>query len=118
MNKKKDSTINTIIGEDTAITGNIQLDGNIIIYGKIEGDIKTTGTITVSMTSKLQGNLYGEDVSVSGNVTGNIKASGKVVLGEKAVLKGDIEAAQIVIEDGAKFEGHCFMQLSEGNPAT
>lgn len=112
MNKKKDSTINTIIGEDTAITGNIQLDGNIIIYGQVEGDISTRNAITLSTTACIRGNLHGEDINIGGNIEGNVNAAGKVILGEKAVLKGDIKAAQLVIEDGAKFEGSCYMNLN------
>lgn len=113
MNKKKDTTINTIIGEDTVFTGNIQLNGNIIIYGQIIGDVSTGGTITLSTTAKIRGNLNGEDLNIGGAVDGNVSAKGKVILGEKALLKGDIKAAQIVVEDGARFEGSCFMNLNE-----
>ena len=113
MNKKKDATINTIIGGDTVITGNILLNGNIIIYGEIIGDVKTDGAITLSTTAKVRGNLHGEDLNIGGNVEGNVSAGGKVILGEKALLKGDINAGQVVIEDGAKFEGSCFMNLKE-----
>jgi len=113
MNKKKDTTINTIIGGDTVITGNIQLNGNIVIYGEIIGDVKTDGTITLSTAAKVHGNLNGEDLNIGGDVEGNVSASGKVILGEKALLKGDINAGQVVIEDGAKFEGSCFMNLGE-----
>lgn len=112
MTKKKDTTINTIIGEDTTVTGNIQLQGNLIVYGQINGDISTKGAITISTTAKIRGNLNGEDLNIGGDVEGNVNGFGKVILGEKARLKGDIQAAQIVIEDGAKFDGHCLMQLN------
>ena len=114
--KKKDTTINTIIGEDTIITGNIQLQGNLIIYGQINGDISTGGAITISTTAKIRGNLSGEDLNIGGDVEGNISGSGKVILGEKAQLKGDIQAGQIVIEDGAKFDGRCLMHLDDDKP--
>ena len=113
MMKKKDTAINTILGEDTTITGNVQLKGNIIIYGKVTGDIYTDGTITVSTTARIHGQLNGENLNIGGKVEGNVVAKGKVFLCETALLKGDISASQIVIEDGARFEGSCSMNLSD-----
>jgi len=113
MTKKKDTAINTILGEDTTVTGNIQLKGNIIIYGKVTGDISTDGTITLSTTARIHGQLNAENLNISGKVEGNVVAKGKVFLAETALLKGDISASQIVIEDGARFEGSCFMNLSD-----
>ncbi len=113
MTKKKDTTINTIIGEDAIITGNIQLNGNIIIYGQINGDVTTDGAITLSTTAKIQGQLNGEDLNIGGEVEGNVTSRSKITLGNKAILKGDIKAAQIVIEDGAFFDGSCVMERAK-----
>lgn len=115
---KKESTINTIVGENTLIAGNINCDGNIIVYGKIEGDITTEGTITIFATSAVQGNLTGFNVQISGKVKGNLDAKRKVVLGEKSCLIGDVKAAQIVIEEGAAFEGRCVMQPANSGSVT
>lgn len=117
MTKLKESSINTIIGEDTSVNGDIRLDGNIIIYGKVEGNIHTDGAITLSPTAHVSGQLQGKHINIGGKITGNLTAEGKVVLGEKAILKGDIRATHLVIEDGAKFEGNCNMQLEEASAA-
>jgi cytoskeletal protein CcmA (bactofilin family) len=109
MTKKKDTTINTIIGEDAIVNGNIQLNGNIIIYGQINGDVSTDGAITLSTTAKINGNLNGEELNIGGTVEGDVTSKGKIILGDQANLKGNISAAQVVIEDGAKFEGSCLM---------
>lgn len=110
--KKKEASINTIIGEKTVITGNLRLEGDIIIYGKIAGDVETDGTITIFSGSTIKGNLQGAHLNIGGHVEGNIKAAGKVALGDRAFLRGDIHATQIVIEDGAVFEGRCEMQFT------
>ncbi|MFH1213034.1 MAG: polymer-forming cytoskeletal protein [Candidatus Neomarinimicrobiota bacterium] len=119
--KKKEQAINTIIGEKTVITGNLHLEGDIIIYGKINGDIDTDGTITIFSGSEIKGKLKGAYLNIGGHVEGNINAVGKVALGDRAFLRGDIKAAQIVIEDGAVFEGRCEMHFahpSEPAPLT
>lgn len=111
MTKKKNNGIETIIGKDTIVTGNINLTGNILVYGKINGDISTNGTITLATTAQIHGQLTGEDLNIGGTVEGNVQALDKFILGEKATLNGDIKAAKIVIEDGARFEGSCFMNM-------
>ena len=109
--KKKESSINTIIGEKTIITGSLRLEGDIIIYGKISGDIETDGTITIFPGAEIKGNLQSANLNIGGHVEGDVIATGKVTLGDRSFLRGDIKAAQIVIEDGAVFEGHCEMHF-------
>lgn len=108
--KKMGLSINTIVGEDTVVHGGINLNGNIIVYGKVFGDIKTDGAIRVAACAKIDGSLSGQNIHISGNVEGNINGLGKVILGNKANLLGDIKASQIVIEEGARFVGKCYMQ--------
>jgi len=115
--KKKDTAINTIIGEDTVIQGNIKLDGNIVVYGKILGDIETDGTIRIGPGAEIEGKLIGTDLQIGGHVEGNVMAVGKVMLGDKSVLHGDMKASQIVIEEGAHFEGRCDMQAHSSTPS-
>jgi cytoskeletal protein CcmA (bactofilin family) len=109
--KKKESSINTIIGEKTIITGSLRLEGDIIIYGKISGDIETDGTITIFPGAEIKGNLQSANLNIGGHVEGDVIATGKVTLGDRSFLRGDIKAAQIVIEDGAVFEGLCEMHF-------
>ncbi len=108
--KRKDSSINTIIGENATVNGDIKLAGNIVVNGKVNGDIETKGIIRVLQGAIIIGKLVGKDLHIGGQVEGNVIASGKVVLGDRSLLHGDVEAAQIVIEEGAQFEGKCDMQ--------
>lgn len=117
LNKKKEPAINTIIGEKTALTGDMRLEGDIIIYGKIEGNIQTDGTVTIFSSATIKGNIEAAQVNIGGHVEGNINSQGRVALGDKAFLKGDIRATQIVIEDGAIFEGRCEMHIPPAHTA-
>ena len=113
MAKKSDGKIDTIIGEGTDLTGDIKQEGSIVIYGKVEGKIDTEGTITVGHSGLVVGNLTGDEVKVAGRVNGNIIAKSKMILEDTSHLLGDVQAEQIIIEDGAKFEGKCDMNLSK-----
>ncbi len=105
----KANSIDTLIGEATSIEGNIKLKGNIIIYGKISGNIEATGSINVSFGAVAEGQLSADIIQLGGKAIGDIKASGKVILGEKSFLTGDIVAPNLIIKEGAKFEGRCNM---------
>jgi len=49
---------------------------------------------------------------VGGKVSGKINATGKVVLESNAIFKGEMKAARLIIDDGAVFDGQCFMKNS------
>ena len=61
----------------------------------------------------VQGNLTAENASIHGKITGDLSIKNKVVLGKNSHLEGNLEAAIITIEEGAKFEGMCHMIREE-----
>jgi cytoskeletal protein CcmA (bactofilin family) len=113
MKKKEEQAINTLIGKDTEVKGDIKLSGNIIIYGEVFGDIQTEGAIRVFSASRIKGNLHGNDLYIGGKVEGDIIASGKVTLLKTSHFVGNISATQIIIEEGSYFEGSCNMQTTK-----
>ncbi len=111
----KANSIDTLIGEETTIEGNLTLKGNIIVYGKIVGNIKASGGINISPGATIEGELTADIIQLGGKVTGNIEAKRKVILGEKSFLTGDISTPNLVIKEGAKFEGRCDMSGKKEN---
>ena len=112
MNATSDK-VNTIIGEETKLTGNVEQKGSIVIYGNVEGNIKTKGTITIGKEGHVEGDLNGSNITISGQVNGNIIAKTKMILKKNSSLIGDVKAQKIVIDDGAHFEGKCDMNLNK-----
>ena len=110
--KKRDLTINTIIGSDTVIHGDVTLKGNIIVYGSVLGSVNNEASIRVAVGADVKGAMTGGEIYIGGNVVGDINAAGKVTLGNEAKLHGDVKAGQFVIEEGAFFEGKCDMHNS------
>ena len=46
---------------------------------------------------------------MSGTVKGNLEIESKVILGKSSHVTGNLKAAIITIEEGAKFDGMCNM---------
>ncbi|HBR01876.1 MAG TPA: cell shape determination protein CcmA, partial [Ruminiclostridium sp.] len=78
MFRKKNTPLamDTILGEYTSVSGNIESEGSIKILSKIEGDIKANGDIYIEPTASITGNVYGSNVYLSGSIKGNVLAKG------------------------------------------
>ena len=108
-NKSQNSSLGTILAPEIDITGDINVSGNIIVFGKVTGDIVSTGIVNTAKGSRVTGNIKAKSTNISGEVNGNIEVEKKAVLGSSCTLNGNIEAAIITIEEGAKFDGLCSM---------
>lgn len=71
-----------------------------------EGDNESKDVETViGSTVKVEGNFVGSgDIVVEGHVAGSMKTSKNLRIGEQAVIKADIEAANIIV--AGEVRGH------------
>ena len=111
MSSSKFKNVHTMIGPDASIKGPVKLKQGIIIYGKVYGDISTTGSIRVAKDGVVNGNIKCSNIVLGGTIIGDIQSEGSVTLKRTSKLKGDISYRKLHIEDGAKFEGQCDLAL-------
>ena len=93
----------SVISADTIIKGKIDFKGELLIEGKVSGDI-TGDNLTLGSSAKVDGKIIVNGVTIQGNFTGFISAD-SVRLDVGSVVKGDIEHTVIAIEIGANFNG-------------
>ena len=98
-----------IIGSGTTIEGKIRTQGNIRVDGKMIGELHAAENVAVGLTGEIEGNINGRNVTIGGKIRGNIIAVDKLVFEGKAVVRGDIRAARLVIDEGAVFDGKISM---------
>ena len=117
---KKDIDVNnlnnaeTVIGESVQVKGNFESNGNIIINGLLEGEIKTKGVILVGEKAKITANVEAEEIAVKGEIIGNLKVSGYLSIKSSAKIFGDIKCLQISIEKGAEINGKVTISNKKG----
>lgn len=109
LNTNIDTDNTTILREDASFEGKLVFEGNVLVNGKFKGEIFSPGELTVGSTGFIDGSVEIGTIHVYGEVHGNIKAKQKIVINAPAVVKGDIVAPSLVIEEGAIFEGNCSM---------
>src|ERR1700747_3002329 len=94
-----------ILSSDVEIKGSIKFQKELLIDGKVEGDINSDGVLTVGENAEIRGEIKTKSITVYGKVHGNITVAERCELKSKCVLQGDLKAARLTIEEGATFIG-------------
>jgi len=100
-----------IIGKGIIIKGSLTGGGDLVVEGRVEGQVNLKNHLTIENTGKVQADIRAEELTINGEASGNIDASGKVLISTSAKVSGDIKAPRVVIEDGAVFNGSIEMDV-------
>lgn len=96
---------------DASMQGNLNFKDpvNLRINGNFEGTLETKGTLTIGSLATVKADIVGENVTVEGKIKGKIIAKQVLALLSTAVIEGEIHPGKLVMEEGAVFDGKCFM---------
>lgn len=101
--------ISTFIGEDTTIEGTIITKSSLRIDGTVVGGVIAEGTVVLSESGHIQGNVMAENIIVSGIVDGNMEIKDKVNIEPTGEVYGDITTSRILVDEESVFQGKCNM---------
>ena len=93
------------LSSDVEILGSITLQRELLIDGKVQGQINSDGVLTIGENADIRGEIKAKSVTVHGKVYGNITTE-RCELKSKCTLQGDLKAARLIIEEGAAFIGN------------
>ena len=110
-----ESKTSSILGPELEIHGDVKVSGSLLIYGKVFGSIQSSGAVRTANGSVVNGNISAKEAAIGGKVDGDLDIEKKVTLGDTSFLTGDLKAAILTIEEGAKFDGVCSM-LKKSQP--
>ncbi|MFN0064017.1 MAG: polymer-forming cytoskeletal protein [Myxococcaceae bacterium] len=108
---------NTIIGPSILISGKLSGDEDLIVRGRVEGEVALERTLIVENSGVVKANVDVRNAVVSGVVVGNISAQESVELTKDGRMVGDIRAPRVIIVDGASFRGRVDMGDLPARPA-
>ena len=94
---------NSSISPGFSIVGKIVGQGNLHIFGRVEGEVHAS-TVQISNGAQVEGSIFAEDLTIGGHVKGTIRAN-RVKLSSTAVVVGDIYHQFLAIEENGQFEG-------------
>ena len=112
---KPESKTSSILGPELEIHGDVKVSGSLLIYGKVFGSIQSSGAVRTANGSVVNGNISAKEAAIGGKVDGDLDIEKKATLGDTSFLTGNLKAAILTIEEGAKFDGVCSM-LKKAQP--
>ena len=100
------STGQATIGPSIIVRGEVSGNEDLLIQGELDGSVALDDNlVTVGGGGRVKANITGRVITIEGNVEGNLNAKEQIILRGSAVVKGDIKAPRVVLEDGASFRG-------------
>ena len=97
----------TTIGTHVKLTGVLSDPNDIVVLGKLEGEVHSDQQITVGPSSQVKGPVTAARVVVAGTVRGNIHTRDRLEIMPRGNVSGNIETRDLVIHSGATFNGRC-----------
>ena len=111
--KHQDNSELSFVGQRTSIEGKIKTEGSIRIDGRLVGEVMAKANAAVGLSGNVEGSIAAQNISIAGKVNGTAMAGEKLVLEAKSVMRGDIRAAKLVVDEGAMFDGRCAMSAPQ-----
>jgi cytoskeletal protein CcmA (bactofilin family) len=112
------STVDTLIGRQTEIHGDVRFSGGLHVDGKVVGKVialnEKNATVSVSETGMVEGDVRAPTIILNGQVSGDVHASEHISLGSKARVTGNVYYGIIEMTGGAKINGQ---MVHEGDEA-
>jgi cytoskeletal protein CcmA (bactofilin family) len=102
----------TVIGKDAFIKGELRSSSDMLIEGRVEGEIHGTRVI-VGESGEVQARIEAQVLTVRGTVRGDCEGTKKVEITATGKVYGNIASRAIVVAEGATFRGASKMAPSE-----
>ena len=101
--------VDTIIGQQTRIEGDVHFSGGLHVDGSIKGSIiaeaGSDSVLTVSEHGSIEGDVRVPTVILNGTVTGDVRSDDRIELSTKAEVNGDVYYNLIEMAMGAAVNG-------------
>ena len=118
---RRPTAIQTLIGENTRIEGDLHFVGGCHIDGQVNGSVAVDkdpdGFLSVSEYGCVKGNVSVPRVALSGTVDGDLVVTEKAELGPTARVVGNVHYKLIEIAAGAEINGKLIHEADAPQPA-
>lgn len=118
---KSGGSVDTLIGRQTEILGDVRFTGGLHVDGRIKGKVDCSGdktsSLSVSESGSIEGDVRVPNIVLNGQVTGDVHASGKITLAAKARVVGNVYYRILEMQGGAAVNGQLVHETSDAAAA-
>lgn len=113
----KDGVVGGFVGHTTTLSGEANFKGMLRVDGRLSGRVNSEkGTLIVSGGGQVNAEVNVAVAKVNGTINGDINTTERLELGRTARVVGNIQTPELIIEQGAIFEGGCRMTQRPAAP--
>lgn len=114
---KPHSRIDTLIGVETSLSGDVNFSGGLRVDGHIRGNVTESAanpsTLVLSESGSIEGAVTVSHIVLNGKITGPIRSAQYLELQPKSRVVGDVYYQSLEMHTGAIIEGK-LVHLSDG----
>lgn len=107
--KTSSNSVDTLIGRQTELQGDIRFSGGLHIDGTVKGKIMAdsdkNATLSVSESGRVEGDVRVPNLVLNGVVEGDVHATQRITLSPNAKVNGDVYYKIIEMSSGAMVNG-------------
>ncbi|HSH53386.1 MAG TPA: polymer-forming cytoskeletal protein [Methylotenera sp.] len=104
------NSIDTLIGADTRIEGDVHFSGGLRIDGAVRGNVSepnaSPSTLILSEHGRIEGAVNASKIVINGKVVGPVQSNQFIELQPKARITGDVYYKSLEMHTGAVIEGN------------
>ena len=116
---KFNTRVDTLIGKQTHLKGDIEFNGGLRIDGKVTGNINAVDDIESILSLNEQGQVNGDirvpNMIINGHINGDVYAIGHLELADKAKINGNVFYKLIEMAVGAEVNGQLIHMSADDN---
>ena len=118
--KRKATAVNTLIGQNSQIVGDLKFSGGLHIDGTVRGNVESDDDEQAMLTLSDRGTIEGEVkvpfIILNGVVKGDVHAREHVELASNARVEGNVYYRLIEMAMGAEVNGKLLRMAEEDSP--
>ena len=99
----------SILAQGCKFEGTVTVSGTFRVEGELQGTVATPENLIVGKTGVVNASVNVKNATIGGKLFGNIVAENKIELQSGSHVEGDIKTKRLVIDEGVFFEGNCSM---------
>lgn len=110
---KVTARIDSLIGQNTEIHGDVVFSGGFHVDGKIKGNIRAhdqASVLTISNDGVIEGEVHVPNIVLNGTIKGDVYAGERIELAANARVMGNLYYKLIEMESGAEVNGQLVHQ--------
>jgi cytoskeletal protein CcmA (bactofilin family) len=104
----KADKVESIIGGQSEVTGDLNVKGTLQVDGLVKGHVKADWVV-LTESSRIKGDITAHKIIVSGRVEGNLKAEEAIEIMPKGKVIGDVFTNKISVAEGGELNGKVVM---------